>query len=136
MVFIHTNNFRSDLPQYFKNYVIKLPVPTSSFLELVKYALMALRLIYVKGYQFKKAGVIITEIVDESAVQMDLFDNVDREKHAKIMKVMDALNSGFDHRKLSLAVQGSGRKWKLRREKLSPCYTTNLQEVIEVRTDR
>ena len=88
------------------------------------------------AYQFKKAGVIITEIVDESAVQMDLFDNVDREKHAKIMKVMDALNSGFDHRKLSLAVQGSGRKWKLRREKLSPCYTTNLQEVIEVRTDR
>ena len=136
MVFIHTNNFRSDLPQYFKNYVIKLPVPTSSSLELVKYALMALRLIYVKGYQFKKAGVIITEIVDEGAVQMDLFDNVDREKHAKIMKVMDALNSGFDHRKLSLAVQGSGRKWKLRREKLSPCYTTNLQEVIEVRTDR
>ena len=136
MVFIHTNNFRSDLPQYFKNYVIKLPVPTSSSLELVKYALMALRLIYVKGYQFKKAGVIITEIVGEGAVQMDLFDNVDREKHAKIMKVMDALNSGFDHRKLSLAVQGSGRKWKLRREKLSPCYNTNLQDVIEVRTDR
>ena len=136
MVFIHTNNFRSDLPQYYKNFVIKLPVPTNSTLELVKYALAALRLIFVKGYQFKKAGVIITEIVDDNAVQMNLFDNFDREKHAKLMKVMDRLNSGFDNRKLSLAIQGSGRKWKLRREKLSPCYTTNLREVIEVRTDR
>lgn len=59
MVFIHTNNFREDLPQYFQNCVIKLPVPTSDTSEIVHYALVALRNIYRKGYWYKKAGVII-----------------------------------------------------------------------------
>ena len=55
MVFIHTNNFREDLPQYFKNCVIKLPVPTNSTPEIVHYALAALRNIYRKGYFFQES---------------------------------------------------------------------------------
>ena len=39
MVFIHTNNFREDLPQYWKNTIVQLPVPTSDTLEIVHYAL-------------------------------------------------------------------------------------------------
>lgn len=50
MVFIHTNNFREDLPQYFQNCVVKLPVPTNNTPEIVHYALIALRNIYRKGY--------------------------------------------------------------------------------------
>lgn len=133
MVFIHTNNFREDLPQYFKNCVIKLPVPTNSTPEIVHYALTALRNIYRKGYFFKKAGVIIMDIVPDRAIQQNMFDMVDREKQKKLMEVVDRLNSGFTRNNLSLAIQGGRRKWKLKQELLSPCYTTRLSDVIKIK---
>ena len=133
MVFIHTNNFREDLPQYFQNCVVKLPVPTNNTPEIVHYALIALRNIYRKGYFFKKAGVIIIDIVPDSAIQQNMFDNVDRERQKKLMKVVDRLNSGFNRNTLTLAVQGGRRKWKLKQELLSPCYTTRLSDIINIK---
>ena len=133
MVFIHTNNFREDLPQYFQNCVVKLPLPTNNTPEIVHYALIALRNIYRKGYFFKKAGVIIIDIVPDSAIQQNMFDNVDRERQKKLMKVVDRLNSGFNRNNLTLAVQGGRRKWKLKQELLSPCYTTRLSDIINIK---
>lgn len=57
MVFIHTNNFREDLPQYWKNTIVQLPIPTSDTLEIVHYALEGLRRIFLPGYQYKKQGL-------------------------------------------------------------------------------
>lgn len=131
MVFIHTNNFREDLPQYWKNTLIKLPVPTSDTLEIVHYALEGLRNIFMQGYQYKKAGVIITEIV--TSAQLGLFDTVDREKREKLMQVIDKVN-GEHQQLIKLAVQGNGREWKLKQEQLSQRYTTKLSEIIKIKT--
>lgn len=133
MVFIHTNNFREDLPQYFKNCVIKLPVPTNDTQEIVHYALTALRNIYRKGYHYKKAGVIIMDIVPGNAIQQNIFDMVDRGKRQRLMEVVDKLNSGFTRNNLTLAIQGGHRKWKLKQERLSPCYTTRLNDIITIK---
>ncbi len=132
MVFIHTNNFREDLPQYCRNIVMDMIVPTNSTMEITKSAIEGLKLIYRPGYQFKKAGVIVTEIVPDSAIQANIFDTVDREKHQRVMQVMDKLNLGFNRNILNLAVSGTERKWKLRREHLSPNYTTKLKDVIKI----
>jgi DNA polymerase V len=83
MVFVHTNGFNKNEPQYAQNFVCKLPVATNSSLELIKYALCALEAIYREGYRYKKAGVLVTEIVPEDQVQGSLFDQVDREKQAE-----------------------------------------------------
>jgi DNA polymerase V len=133
MVFIHTNGFKPEEPQYEQNFVCKLPVETNSTIELIRYALAALGAIYKKGYRYKKAGVIVFDIVSEDQIQGSLFDNVDRPKHAEIMKTLDEINSKFGRDTLKIAVQSSGQKWKLRQEKLSPCYTTRWDEIIEVR---
>ncbi|MDR3058932.1 MAG: Y-family DNA polymerase, partial [Prevotella sp.] len=69
MVFIHTNNFREDLPQYCKNRIVKFPVPTSDTAEITSYALFALKSIFANGFQYKKAGVIIMEIVPATGIQ-------------------------------------------------------------------
>ena len=130
MVFIHTNNFREDLPQYLQNSVIEFPVATNSTIEIVKYALIALKRIYKKGYQFKKAGVTITEIIPDAAIQTNIFDNVDREKHARLISVVDQLNDGFKKNNLRLAVQEGSRRWRLKQGKLSPCYTTRISDVL------
>jgi DNA polymerase V len=133
MVFIHTNGFRPNEPQYARNFVYTLPVATNSSLELIKYALFALRIIYEKGYRYKKAGVIVTAIVPADRVQGSLFDELDREKHAGIMKTMDRINAKYGQDTLKTAVQGFENRWKLRQEKLSPCYTTRWSDIITVK---
>ena len=133
MVFLHTNSFKEDEPQYAKNLVCKLPVPTNSTIELIHYTSAALRAIYKKGYRYKKAGVIVMEIVPEDRIQGSLFDCVDREKQATVMRKLDEINGKYGRDTLKVAAQGLGQKWKLRQEKLSPCYTTRWQDIIKVR---
>ena len=73
------------------------------------------------------------DIVPDRAIQQNMFDTVDREKQKKLMEVVDRLNSGFTRNNLSLAIQGGRRKWKLKQELLSPCYTTRLSDVIKIK---
>lgn len=131
MVFIHTNNFREDLPQYWKNTVIHLPVPTNDTLEIVHHALAGLKSIFMAGYQYKKAGVIITEIT--KSVQLGLFDKINRDKREKLMNAIDTIN-GAHNNHVKLAVQGNGRDWKLKQEQLSQRYTTDINEIITIKT--
>lgn len=133
MVFLHTNQHRKDLPQYEKNIVINLPVASNSTIELMHYAKKGLKLIFQKGYHYKKAGVIVSEIIPENAVQQGLFDHTDRNKQAAIMQVLDKINSKLDRDKVRIAAQGFDRKWKLRQEHLSPCYTTRLSDILTIR---
>lgn len=130
MVFIHTNNFREDLPQYWRNTVIHLPVPTADTLEIVHYALSGLRNIFVSGYQYKKAGVIITEIT--STAQLGLFDSIDRDKRERLMAAIDKINGDYSQH-VKLAVQGISQEWKLKQEQLSQHYTTDINEIITIR---
>lgn len=129
MVFIHTNNFREDLPQYWKNTVVHLPVPSNDTQEIVHYALTALKAIFMQGYQYKKAGVIITEITQ--GAQLGLFDSTNREKHERLQQAIDKIN-GEHSQRVKLAIQGMGREWKLKQEQLSGRYTTDINQIINI----
>lgn len=133
LVFVHTGYLREENSHSYRNTLIHLPVPTNSSIEIVRYARMALERIFIKGYRYKKAGVIITEIVPESGIQLDLYDSVDREKHKKLMQVVDRLNSGFSCNKLILASQGTSTGWRLKMEKLSQHFTTDINQIIKVK---
>lgn len=133
MVFLHTNPFAENQPQYSNQVVVQLPVPTCDTPELIRYALKGLKSIFAEGYRFKKAGVIVSEITPERPMQLNLFDERDREKFQKVMLVMDNLNASYGRQKVKIAAQGFDRKWKLKNEKLSPCYTTRLSDVMEVK---
>jgi len=133
MVFAHTNYFRDDLPQYSASKTITLPVPTSSTMELIHYALIGLKSIYKPGFRYKKAGVIVTGISTNQHIQTSLFDSIDREKHSKLMVVVDKLNDKYGRHTVKVAAQGAGRKWKLRQERISPMYTTRWDDIITVK---
>lgn len=132
MVFIHTNFFRNDLPQYSMTKTATLPVASNSSIEIAHYALQALRSIYRKGYKYKKAGVIVSGISSANNIQMSIFDNVDRDKHKRAMLAMDSMNDRYGRNIVKLAAQGSGHNWKLVREKLSPNYTTQWNDIITI----
>jgi DNA polymerase V len=131
MVFIHTNGFRKDMPQYSRNISVKLPFATSSTIELSTFATQALKHIFKKGYHYKKAGVIVLDFTPEDTVQRTLFEKRN-ERHIPLMKAIDKVNVLFGQQKVRLASQDTKRVWKMRQEKLSPRYTTNLNDIITI----
>lgn len=134
-VFLQTNPFATNQAQYFNQSVMQLSVPTNDTAEIINVALTGLRSIFKSGYLYKKAGVIISEVIPERPLQADLFDTRDREKYNRVMMVMDSLNASYGRQKVKIAAQGFDRKWKLKNEKLSPCYTTKLGDVLVIKTD-
>lgn len=131
MVFIHTNGHRHDLPQYSRNIVVKLPFPTNSSIELAKFANQALGKIFRKGFHYKKAGVIVMDFSPENQKQLKIFENSNT-KHVPLMRAIDKINASFGQQKIKLASQDLRKVWKMKQEKLSPRYTTNLNEIITI----
>uniref|UniRef100_UPI00404ADC76 Y-family DNA polymerase n=1 Tax=Flavobacterium sp. TaxID=239 RepID=UPI00404ADC76 len=131
MVFVHTNYFRKDQPQYSRNIVIKTDFPTNSTIELNRYAQIGLKAIYKEGYHYKKAGVIVMGLTPNNETQLSLF-NTSNPKHQPLMSVIDKMNISYGTNKIKFANQSPGRQWKMKQEKLSKSYTTRLSEVITI----
>jgi DNA polymerase V len=137
-VFMYTNRFREDLSQYFPSATIRLPMAANSTQEIVGAALKGFRAIYKHGYQYKKAGVTVSNIVPSDQLQGVLFgyDQDLRQKQDRLSEVMDALNavSGSNRPLLRLASQREGHYADgIRCDYRSGLYTTTLDEIIKVR---
>ncbi len=93
-VFLNTNVFREDLPQYWNFQEMRLITPTSSTITIVKAANEVLQKLYRQGYHYKKAGVIVMGIGPNSPIQQDLFDtNAEQfEKMKRLDAVIDRIN--------------------------------------------
>lgn len=132
-VFIHTDPFNPNESQYNKSKTIALPVATNENAGLVKYALLCLHEIFQPGYSYKKAGVIVGGLQPAGAFQGNIFDIRRLNWNHSLTKAIDRINREFGRDKIKLAVQGNGDDWKLRQEKLSKRYTTNWDDIIEVK---
>ena len=93
-VFLNTNAFREDLPQYWNFQEMRLVTPSSSTITIVKAANEVLQKLYRQGYHYKKAGVIVMGIGPNSPIQQDLFDiNAEQfEKMKRLDAVIDRIN--------------------------------------------
>jgi len=132
LIFLQTNPNATLQPQYYNQQLVQLPAPTNDSAELIHYARLVLCNIYKDCYQYKKAGVIVQDIVPERPLQTCLFDNRDRIKFEKVMETIDNVNARYGRHHLKMASQGFDRKWKLKNEKLSPSYTTSLKDILKI----
>jgi len=128
LVFIDTNPFREDLAQYSQHIIMTLPVATNSTQEIIHYVLDGLKKIYRPEYRYKKAGVMLMDICSEKSIQGNLFDTIDREKHKRLMSVLDSVNERYGRNVLKIAGLGDGKAWHIKQERLSPCYTTRMSD--------
>jgi DNA polymerase V len=131
-VFIHTNKFRPQDRQHFAEQTIHLPVATADSGKLTSAALRALAAIYRPGHAYKKAGVMLLDLLPAADVQGGLFDQPDGPRSEARMKVIDALNKRYGRDTVSLAASGRKRTWKLRSDFISPRYTTCWDELLKV----
>ncbi len=132
-VFVETNRFKENEPQYHNYKVVKLPVATNITTEIINYAIIGLNAIYKANFRYKKVGVIVSGMVDKNQYQLNVFDSLDREKNNTLMKYVDNLNQHYGRDIIKSAAQDYDRKWKLRQEKLSPSYTTSWSDLLTIK---
>lgn len=128
-VFVHTNGFRQELPQYSRNMLINTDFPVNSNNDLIKYALFALNAIFKEGFMYKKAGVIVSDFTPEANAQLSMFTNVNP-KYYNLMKAVDKINAINGKPIVKHAIQDLNRTWKMNQTMLSKRYTTRLTEII------
>ena len=129
LVYLRSHNFSEK--NYYSNWMhIKIPKPTSDTLELIKYATEGVEKIFKKGYNYKKTGVILTDIIPIEEMQDDIFDvPEDKEKKAGLMKAMDMVNKKFGWKKMRVASSGIEQSWWMRSNMRSPAYTTDWKQI-------
>ena len=132
-VFIMTDRFREDRPQYHPSFSVPLPQATADTTILANYAAQALKRIFKTGYAYKKAGIILADIGQDHIVQTDLFAEPEPESSSRLMEALDAINFKYGKGTLRLANDGASTAWAMRTENKSPAYTTRLDEVPRCR---
>ncbi len=129
LIFAHTNRFKDN---YFSRTVnIVFPVALDSFRYMAKYLDNAVTEIYRPGIEFKKAGIIINEIVGNESETRDLFDNVNIRKDS-LLPTLEYIKRQFGKKSICLAAAKLSDSWIMNQELTSKHYTTDIEDIIYV----
>ena len=128
-VFVKTSPFAMNEPYYGNLACEHLQTPTQDTRDIIAAALRALDRIWVDGHRYAKAGCMLNDFTPTGVSQLNLFDDIQpRSNSDQLMKVLDGINhSGLG--KIWFAGRGIEPKWKMKREILSPAYTTRWNEL-------
>lgn len=129
-VYVRTNPFKEDAPQYQRSMIVPMFQPTDDTTKLVHASLQGLKAIYRSGFGYKKSGVLLMGLQSKGTVQATLFDDpLDQAKSDSMMRVMDAINRKMGQGSVTVAASGVKQCWAMRRERKSPNYTTEWDEL-------
>jgi DNA polymerase V len=120
--------------KYYFNMAVTLPFATNSNLTISNTAIEILKKLCIgnENIKFKKAGVIVTELIPEDSKQFHLFED-ENPKHINLMKTIDSLNKRIGTKKIKLANQNLNLTWDMNQNYLSPKYTTNFKQILEIK---
>ncbi|MDK6625574.1 Y-family DNA polymerase [Klebsiella pneumoniae] len=132
--FIKTSPFALNEPYYGNSASVKLFTPTQDSRDIITAATKCLDVIWRDGHRYQKAGVMLGDFYSQGVAQLNLFDaNAPRKNSEKLMEVLDHLNAKDGRGTLYFAGQGIQTAWQMKREMLSPRYTTRIQDVLVVK---
>jgi len=132
-VLLNTNPFNKSGDYYNGYKSIMLETSTNDSIEIIETSKKLLKSIYKKGYSYKRLGVIVGNIVPENQVQLNIFNNSKKYFQRKaLLKNVDFINQTMGQDTVKFLAQGVSRRWKLKQENLSPCYTTRWNELLKV----
>ena len=131
-VILSSDRHKKDFEQYKASKAVSLSYPTDSSLIISSEAVSAVESIFKKGIKYKRAGVIVMGLVPTNNHQLQMFEN-ENPKHKPLMRAIDSLNTKYANYKVKLGNQDLKRTWKMRQERLTPRYTTNINDIIFVK---
>lgn len=137
MVFVQTDRFRQDLPQYAQSTVIGLDRPTDDSRHILAAARMGLHAIWRDGYRYKKAGVMMLDLKDVSRAQLSLLDEPEHhtgdDQSQRLMSALDQLNQKMGRGTVHFGLPSLRAPWQLKADNRSPRYTTRWDELPSVK---
>ncbi|EPY7211207.1 Y-family DNA polymerase [Klebsiella oxytoca] len=132
--FVKTSPFALNEPYYGNSASVKLLTPTQDSRDIIEAATKCLDAIWKDGHRYQKAGVMLGDFYSQGVVQLNLFDdNAPRQNSEKLMEVLDHLNAKDGRGTLYFAGQGMQTAWQMKREMLSPRYTTRYSDLLKVK---
>ena len=132
--FVKTSPFSLNEPYYGNSASVKLLTPTQDSRDIINAATRSLDAIWREGHRYQKAGVMLGDFFSQGVAQLNLFDdNAPRQNSAELMAILDHLNSKEGKGTLYFAGQGIQQQWRMKREMLSPRYTTRYADLLSVR---
>lgn len=132
-VFIRTSPFNNQEPQYSNAATLEMVTPTDDTRSLIEAAHRGLETIWKEGFRYAKGGILLSDFYDPNCYQPELFDDVkDKPKSKELMQALDHINQkGLG--KVFFAAQGIQKGWSMKRELLSPAYTTRWSDLPRVK---
>lgn len=127
-VFLETNRFRKDSPQYSPSLSIALPQPTNDSLVVNRWADYLVGRMFKPEYEYKKAGIMLGEISPQGVYQSDWLEPI-QATDTRLMNALDGLNQRFGRGTVKVSTQGAFKEWQMKQERKSPNYTTDWDEV-------
>lgn len=127
-VYIRTNVFKPEVPQYLRSVTVPLPEATADTRLLTQWGVRMLRRIYRPGFGYHKAGITLMELVPKERQQYSLFSGVGGggdSRAERLMGALDSINQRFGRGTLRVAAEGIDNSWRMRRGNLSPAYATS-----------
>lgn len=132
--FVKTSPFALNEPYYGNSALVKLLTPTQDTRDIITAATKCLNAIWRDGQRYQKAGVMLGDFYSQGVAQLNLFDeNAPRQNSEKLMEVLDHLNAKDGRGALYFAGQGIQAAWQMKREMLSPRYTTRFNDLLLVK---
>ncbi len=131
ILYLRKDKYKVDKAKYNFYKMESLPFASNSSITISALAVKMLKEIFEEGEMYKKAGVIVTQIIPQDQKQFHLFEE-ENPKHQKIMEVMDAFHKKTGERKIRLGNQDLQRTWKMKQNLLSPKYTTDIRDIFKV----
>lgn len=134
-IFAYTSRFPTSGHPYQLSQTCSFSVATSDRQEIVSRAVEVLRQHWPDDITpfIKKAGVIAWGIIPDTAIQAQLFDPIDRGKQMALSKAIEEINRKNGHNMVRIAVQGYDKRWHLKCERISKQYTTDIDDIIEIK---
>ena len=127
--FIRSNRFNTRVRQIYAAKSFELVHPTDDTRIIIKNANRILDQIFADGYQYAKAGILLSDFTNKYGYQMSLFDKKKDEKMAsRLMETVDYINL-MEIAKIGFGNQGYRNTWRMKREIKSNRYTTKIEEI-------
>ena len=130
-VFVRTNPFDKKSAYYSNGASRTLSHPTHDSITIIETALLLTKRIFKNNYQYKKAGVLLSGLCDESEIQETLFEK-NYNQNSDLMSAVDAINYRYGRDTLQMASECKVGNWRQKRENCTRNYTTQIDRLLLV----
>ena len=131
-VFVLTNRHHTDEEQYSGSMTLQLAPMTAITNDIQEVAFKALDLLFRQGLRYKKAGVMLTDLLPDYGFPQPLWDTGKTERMRELMANVDRLNQRYGRETVQCGTFITDGKWQMQMNSRSPRYTTRWDELLKV----